>query len=117
MTTAAKPELLSKFDVFRRLGVEPDSIPLPALPVFVGGTKKLATVEWELALTDTFAARALRDPVGVAVSVAHLRAIRQSLAGNPHKWVCIFEEDIETTGCFGTSIFAALLAVSATRRR
>ena len=110
MTTEAKPELLSKFDVFRRLGVEPDSIPLPALPVFVSGTKKLATVEWELALTDTFAARALRDPVSVAVSVAHLRAIRQSLAGNPHKWVCIFE-DVETTGCFGTSILAALLAV------
>ena len=97
--------------------MEPDSIRLPALPAFVSGTKKLATMESELALTDTFAARALRDPVGVAVSVAHLRAIRQSLADNPHKWLCIFEDDVETTGCFGTSILAALLAVSGSKKQ
>ena len=117
VTTQDKPELLSKLDFLRGLGVEPDYCRTPAIPVFVKGTKKLATAEWELALTDTFAARALREPVGVAVSIAHLRAIRQSLADNPHKWVCIFEDDVEPTGFFGTTILAALLAVSGSKKQ
>ena len=92
VSTVHNPELLNdvKFDLFRELGVKVQSLQLPALPTFVSGTNALATVEWELALTDAFVRRALREPVGVAVAIAHLRAIRQSLASDSQKWVCIF---------------------------
>ena len=41
VTTSPSPELLTnpKFDLFRRLGVDVQSLELPAVPKFVSGTK------------------------------------------------------------------------------
>ena len=76
----------------------------------------MATVEWELPLTEDYVEKNLCEHIGVAISIAHLRAIRQCLAENPHKGVCIFEDDIDFTSFFGHCILAALFAISGCKR-
>ena len=91
VTKEVEPELLKKkqfSNLFKQLGVKVHSLKLPAEPQHVENTRELATVEWELAFTEEYVEKALCEHITMAISIAHLRTIRQCLADNPHKWVC-----------------------------
>ena len=97
--------------LFKKLGIEVEVLEHPAVPTYVRNTTKLATPEWELALTPEWRTRMEYEHINAAIAIAHLRAIRQCTAASK-KWVWIMEEDGEPTNHFATGIIAAFLALS-----
>jgi len=78
VTTKVEPDLLKKKEfsnLFKQLGVKVQSLRLPAEPKHVEGTKELATVEWELALTETYVEKTFAN---ISVSRFQLHIFEQS---------------------------------------
>ena len=96
----------------RSLGIKVETLRNPAIPSYVRDTTVLNTPEWELAFTPSMRYKIQFEPVNAAISISHLRAIAQCLAGSTQRWCIIIEEDAKPTMYFAIGIISALLAVS-----